>query len=157
MRTIIDKEINICYNRVNYSNGGKYMVSTSPKLRNSAVRNEIYTYLCGTKEHPSAEMIYNDLKGDNPNLSLGTVYRNLKQLEELGRIIRVTNVNNHERYDANCEDHVHFVCERCGRVIDIMDADIHKVTAACNVAGGAKIKRIQIVIDGTCEECSETI
>ena len=103
-------------------------------------------------------MIYNDLKGDSPNLSLGTVYRNLKQLEELGRIIRVTNVNNHERYDANCEDHVHFVCERCGRVIDIMDADIHKVTAACNVAGGAKIKRIQIVIDGTCEECStETI
>ena len=117
------------------------MLSTAEKkLRNSAVRNNIYEYLCGTKEHPSAEMIYNDLKGDSPNLSLGTVYRNLKQLEELGRIIRVTNVNNHERYDANCEDHVHFVCERCGRVIDIMDADIHKVTAACNVAGGAKIK-----------------
>ena len=135
------------------------MLSTAEKkLRNSAVRNNIYEYLCGTKEHPSAEMIYNDLKGDSPNLSLGTVYRNLKQLEELGRIIRVTNVNNHERYDANCEDHVHFVCERCGRVIDIMDADIHKVTAACNVAGGAKIKRIHIVIDGTCEECStETI
>ena len=134
------------------------MVSSSPKLRNSAVRNEIYTYLCGTKEHPSAEMIYNDLKGDNPNLSLGTVYRNLKQLEELGRIIRVTNVNNHERYDANCEDHVHFVCERCGRVIDIMDADMDAVKLACNLSVGAKIKRIQIVIDGTCEECStETI
>ena len=131
------------------------MLSTAEKkLRNSAVRNSIYEYLCGTKEHPSVEMIYNDLKGDNPNLSLGTVYRNLKQLEELGRIIRVTNVNNHERYDANCEDHVHFVCERCGRVIDIMDADIHKATAACNVSGGAKIKRIQIVIDGICEECS---
>lgn len=132
--------------------------TTETKLRNSATRNAIYTYLCGTKEHPSAEMIYNDLKGDNPNLSLGTVYRNLKQLEELGRIIRVTNVNNHERYDANCEDHVHFVCERCGRVIDIMDADINAAKNACNLSKGAKIKRIQIVIDGTCEECAfETI
>lgn len=134
------------------------MLSTKEtKLRNSTTRNAIYTYLCGTKEHPSADTIYNDLKGGIPNLSLGTVYRNLKQLEELRRIIRVTNVNNHERYDANCEDHVHFVCERCGRVIDMMNADIHKATAACNISGGAKIKRIQIVIDGTCERCSETI
>ena len=134
------------------------MLSTKEtKLRNSTTRNAIYTYLCGTKEHPSADTIYNDLKGGIPNLSLGTVYRNLKQLEELRRIIRVTNINNNERYNANCEDHVHFVCERCGRVIDMMDADIHKATAACNISGGAKIKRIQIVIDGTCEECSETI
>ena len=131
------------------------MVTTAPKLRNSAVRNDIYTYLCGTKEHPSAEIIYNDLKGDNPNLSLGTVYRNLKQLEEIGKIIRVTNVNNHERYDANCEDHVHFVCERCGRVIDIMDADMEAVKLACNLTAGVKIKRMQLVIEGTCEFCSD--
>ena len=130
------------------------LYTTEKKFRNSAARNSIYEYLCGTKEHPSAEMIYNNLKDDNPNLSLGTVYRNLKQLEELGRIIRVTNVNNHERYDANCEDHVHFMCERCGRVIDIMEANILQATAACNLSVGAKIKRIQIVIDGTCEECS---
>ena len=132
------------------------MLSTAEKkLRNSAVRNSIYEYLCGTKEHPSAEMIYNDLKGDNPNLSLGTVYRNLKQLEEIGKIIRVTNVNNHERYDANCEDHVHFVCERCGRVIDIMDADMEAVKLACNLTAGVKIKRMQLVIEGTCEFCSD--
>ena len=129
--------------------------TTEKKLRNSAVRNSIYEYLCGTKEHPSAEMIYNDLKGDNPNLSLGTVYRNLKQLEEIGKIIRVTNVNNHERYDANCEDHVHFVCERCGRVIDIMDADMEAVKLACNLTAGVKIKRMQLVIEGTCEFCSD--
>ena len=89
------------------------MLTANTKMRNSATRNSIYQYLCGTKEHPSAEMIFNDLKGDLPNLSLGTVYRNLKQLEEIGRVIRVTTVDNHERYDANCEDHVHLVCERC--------------------------------------------
>lgn len=126
------------------------MLTANTKMRNSATRNSIYQYLCGTKEHPSAEMIFNDLKGDLPNLSLGTVYRNLKQLEEIGRVIRVTTVDNHERYDANCEDHVHLVCERCGRVIDIMDADINAAKAACNLSGGAKIKHIQIVLNGTC-------
>ena len=131
------------------------MLTANTKMRNSTTRNSIYQYLCGTKEHPSAEMIYNDLKGDLPNLSLGTVYRNLKQLEEIGRVIRVTSVDNHERYDANCEDHVHLVCERCGRVIDIMDADINAAKAACNVSGGAKIKHIHIVLNGTCESCSE--
>ncbi len=128
--------------------------TTETKMRSSATRNSIYAYLCGTKEHPSAEMIYNDLKADIPNLSLGTVYRNLKQLEEIGRVIRVTKVNNYERYDANCEDHVHFVCDRCGRVIDIMDADIHKATAALNIPNGSKVKRLQIVIEGTCGICS---
>ena len=128
--------------------------TTETKMRSSATRNSIYAYLCGTKEHPSAEMIYNDLKADIPNLSLGTVYRNLKQLEEIGRVIRVTKVNNYERYDANCEDHVHFVCDRCERVIDIMDADIHKATAALNIPNGSKVKRLQIVIEGTCGICS---
>ena len=128
--------------------------TTETKMRSSATRNSIYAYLCGTKEHPSAEMIYNDLKADIPNLSLGTVYRNLKQLEEIGRVIRVTKVNNYERYDANCEDHVHFVCDRCERVIDIMDADIHKATAALNIPNGLKVKRLQIVIEGTCGICS---
>lgn len=84
------------------------------KMRNSATRNSIYEYLCGTKAHPSAEMIYLDLRVKNPNLSFGTVYRNLKQLEETGRIIRVCTVNNRERYDVDCSEHLHFACAKCG-------------------------------------------
>lgn len=123
------------------------MLTSSIKMRNSATRNSIYEYLCGVKTHPSAEMIYNDLKGDLPNLSLGTVYRNLKQLEELGRVIRVTNVDNHERYDAICEDHLHFACEKCGRVVDLMDADPAIAIKACGMPDGAKIRCIY----GACE------
>ena len=123
------------------------------KIRHSDVRDRIYEYLCGTKAHPSANTIYNDLKPSIPKLSLGTVYTNLKFFEEHGQAIRVANVNGFERYDANCEDHVHFVCNECGAVIDIMDADIRKAKKACQV-GQAKIKSIQIVIHGTCENCS---
>ena len=125
------------------------------KMRSSATRNSIYKYICSTKTHPSAEMIYNDLKCEFPNLSLGTVYRNLKQLEEIGRVVLVTSVVNRERYDAICEDHAHFVCEKCGRVIDIIDADINEIKMACNLSNGAKIKQIKVVLNGICENCSE--
>lgn len=125
--------------------------STEKKMRNSATRNSIYEYLCGTKEHPSAEMIYLDLRASNPNLSFGTVYRNLKQLEEMGRVIRVSTVNNRERYDANCSNHLHFACEKCGRVIDLMDADMATAIAACGLPNGIRIRNIY----GICESCSE--
>ena len=129
------------------------MEVVAKKIRHSDVRDRIYEYLCGTKAHPSANTIYNDLKPSIPKLSLGTVYTNLKFFEEHGQVIRVANVNGFERYDANCEDHVHFVCDECGAVIDIMDADIRKAKKACQV-GQAKIKSIQIVLHGTCESCS---
>ena len=126
---------------------------TTKKIRHSDVRDKIYEYLCGTKAHPSANMIYNDLKPSIPKLSLGTVYTNLKLFEDLGQVIRVANVNGFERYDADTSEHVHFVCDECGAVIDIMDADIKKAKKACQ-AGQAKIKNIQIVLHGTCERCS---
>ena len=125
--------------------------TTEKKMRNSATRNSIYEYLCGTKSHPSAEMIYLDLRKNNPNLSFGTVYRNLKQLEETGRIIRVCTVNNRERYDADCSVHLHFACEKCGSVIDLMQSDITSILTACELAIGTKLRCIY----GTCEMCSE--
>ena len=129
------------------------MTTATRKTRRSESREKILTFLRGTKEHPSAHMIYNALYSDNPTLSPATVYNNLKLFEEQGLVIRVANVNGVERYDANTSDHVHFVCEKCGAVIDIMDADIQGAKKACQV-GQAKIKSIQIVLHGTCESCS---
>ena len=76
------------------------------KLRHSHQRDMIYNYLLSTKEHPSAEMIYDELRRIEPTLSLGTVYRNLKLLEDLGMVKKVTSVNNVERYDAMTSDHI---------------------------------------------------
>ena len=127
--------------------------TSTPRVRHSDTRDKILEYLRSTKAHPSAETIYNALKPSMPTLSLKTVYTNLNFFEEHGQAIRVANVNGVERYDANCEDHVHFVCDECGAVIDIMDADIRKAKKACQI-GQAKIKSIQIVLHGTCENCS---
>ena len=127
--------------------------TSTPRVRHSDTRDRILEYLRSTKAHPSAETIYNALKPTMPTLSLKTVYTNLNFFEEHGQAICVANVNGVERYDANCEDHVHFVCDECGAVIDIMDADIKKAKKAYQV-GQAKIKSIQIVLHGTCESCS---
>ena len=129
------------------------MTTATKKIRNSETRNRIYEYLCGTKAHPSAYMIFQDLKPQIPSLSMGTVYNNIKHFEEQGMIINVANVNGNERYDANTSDHVHFACDCCGAVIDIMDADIDTAKTACTV-GNAKINSIKIVLHGVCEDCS---
>ena len=129
---------------------------TTKKSRHSDVRDRIYEYLCGTKAHPSANTIYNDLKPSIPKLSLGTVYTNRNLFEELGQVIRVANVKGFERYDADTSEHVHFVCEECGAVIDVEDANIRAAKKACQV-GQAKIKSIQIVLHGTCETCSANL
>lgn len=126
------------------------------KLRHSKQRDRIYEYLCSSREHPSAEMIYDFLKGELPNLSLGTVYRNLGQLEQMGKVVRVTSVDNRERYDAICRDHAHFVCSVCGRVIDLDGVDVDAVKALCNLNDGSSVKMIHLVLGGVCSDCSHS-
>lgn len=123
------------------------------KLRYSRQRERIYEYLCSVNDHPTAEMIYESLRTELPNLSLGTVYRNLKLLEELGKVIRVTTVDHHERYDAICEEHAHFICDSCGRIIDLMDVDIEAVKKACHLADDALPQHVSIMIGGICSQC----
>lgn len=85
--------------------------------RYSRQRELIYEALKGSVQHPTAEMLYHQLKPGNPSLSLGTIYRNLNLLTEEGRIIRMPFPV--ERYDADIRPHSHFRCDRCGSVFDL--------------------------------------
>lgn len=123
------------------------------KLRYSRQRERIYDYLCSVEDHPSAEMIYEALRPEMPHLSLGTVYRNLKVLEEIGKVIRVTSIDHHERYDAICEAHAHFICDKCGRVIDLLDVDMEAVKDACCLPDNTLPQQVGIVIGGICSQC----
>ena len=67
-------------------------------------------------------------------------------------IVNVANVNGNERYDADTSDHVHLVCDCCGAVIDIMDANIDLAKTACSVSN-ARINKIKIVLHGVCDQC----
>ena len=76
----------------------------------SSKRNAIYNAVCGTDTHPSARWVYDKLKPEIPDLSLGTVYRNIALFKDEGKVSVICNVNGEERIDGNTEPHPHFVC-----------------------------------------------
>ena len=119
--------------------------------RYSRQRELIYEAMMGTTEHPTAEMIYQWLKPENPNLSLGTVYRNLNLMADEGRITRMAFPV--ERYDANTKSHPHFQCDRCGGVYD-MDlpyrADLDEEALAHSEH---QVTRHDLLFHGICAQC----
>ena len=125
------------------------------KLRYSHQRERIYQYLCSSPEHPSAEMVFNDLRPEIPGLSLGTVYRNLKLLEELGKVRRVASFQGVERYDACCGDHAHFLCEKCGLVHDLGSANTEAIRSAITLEDGCTLSKLDLTVTGRCPNCKE--
>ncbi len=87
--------------------------------RQSKKRDAIHEMLLASCDHPSAEEIYRRLKPDIPDLSLGTVYRNLSLFRKEGKAISVATVAGQERFDGWTHPHAHFICEKCGRVDDV--------------------------------------
>lgn len=124
------------------------------KLRHSRQRERIYEYLISSREHPSAEMVYNDLRPEIPGLSLGTVYRNLRLLEELGKVRRVASFQGTERYDAICGDHAHFLCQRCGMIQDLSSANSQAIRAAIELDDGFQMTKLDLTITGLCPDCA---
>ena len=80
--------------------------------RFSHQREQIYQAVYASREHPTAEMVYQWLKPEMPKLSLGTVYRNLRQMAAEGRLLELNGTV--ARFDANTMPHTHFCCETCG-------------------------------------------
>lgn len=127
-------------------------MTAEKKLRYSRQRERIQQYLRDACEHPSAEMIYEGLRSELPGLSLGTVYRNLKLLEELGEVRRVANHNDAERYECCCGDHAHFVCTGCGCIHDVeMDAEALKGL----LPPGHTLSAMALTLTGLCPECAQ--
>ena len=89
----------------------------STMRRHSKKRDAILSCIRRSHLHPSAEWIYTQLKPEHPDLSLGTVYRNLALFRESGEIVCVATVHGVERLDAVTEPHAHFICEQCDALI----------------------------------------
>lgn len=120
--------------------------------RYSRQRELIYNAVLGSKEHPTAEMVYQWLKPANPNLSLGTVYRNLTLLAQEGILIRMPFPV--ERYDADVRPHSHFRCKDCGRVFDLMlEKDTAMDALAAKAAPGFQVEGHDLTFTGLCPEC----
>lgn len=84
-------------------------------------RLAIFEKLVCRDDHPSAEMIFNQLKDEFPSLTLVTVYNTLQKLESSGLCCKINPLHNSARYDGNAAAHMHLICSGCGKVVDLRD------------------------------------
>ena len=121
----------------------------------SRQREEILNNLRGRYDHPCADTIFHDVRQIEPNISLGTVYRNLALLEETGEIQRLRTKSGGDRYDANSMNHYHFCCEECGEVQDVPVEPIDGLNADIGTKTGYNITGHSLMFYGVCQACSK--
>lgn len=117
-------------------------------------RNAILTCLRQSKAHPSAEDIYHSLQQEHSDISLASVYRNIKLFKEEGLIISLGTVNGVERLDGCVEPHVHFACNSCGAVLDVPEAQVPlSISRSTEASLHCRVDDTRLVMTGICEEC----
>ncbi len=119
--------------------------------RFSQQRERIYQVVCASREHPSAQMVYDELKPALARLSLGTVYRNLHQMAQEGRLVEL--VGPVSRFDAVVTPHTHLRCGRCGRVADAAlpyDPALDRRAAE----SGWAVEGHELMFTGLCPACA---
>lgn len=118
-------------------------------MKYSRQRTAIMEYLSGVKCHPTADEVYASVRKVIPNISLGTVYRNLAQLADTGAI-RKLRVGVMDHWDADLCPHAHFACKVCGRVYDLLATKM-----AIPVPDGFHVEREEAFLYGTCVHCNK--
>ena len=117
-------------------------------------RNAILECLRSTHTHPSAEMVHEMLREAHPDISLATVYRNLTYFKNQGLATSVATVRGVERFDANTEPHVHFICTGCDAVIDLEQIEVPQtLDAQVERSSGCRVSSCQLTFNGLCSSC----
>ncbi len=122
-------------------------------FKRSKQRERILEVLKETKAHPTADWVYQRLKPEMPNLSLGTVYRNLNLLADQGKIQRMPIGSNSDRFDGDTSGHYHLVCEECGSVQDLGLPSFTEIDKLALKHTKFKIMRHHLQFYGICENC----
>ena len=121
--------------------------------RYSKQREVILGVLEGTKSHPTASWVYEKAREIIPNISLGTVYRNLSELTDSGEIRCLSTDDEFEHYDFDTSNHCHFFCQKCGRILDVFDVSAKGLSAEVQKSLDCKVDREEIIFYGTCSDC----
>jgi len=122
-------------------------------MRQTKQKAAILEALRGTNSHPAADWVYNEVRKEIPNISLGTVYRNLRLLSESGEILELELCGNLSRFDARSDNHYHFRCQKCGQVFDVdepVNSEMDKIAARRT---GFRIMYHRLEFYGLCLEC----
>lgn len=122
-------------------------------LKYSRQRESIKACLMARKDHPTADALYMSIREEFPNISLGTVYRNLNLLVELGEIQKLSCGDGADHFDADISPHYHFVCKSCSAVLDLPMQPIPEINEAAAACLGCLVDNHTIYFQGVCPEC----
>lgn len=124
-------------------------------LKYSRQRESIKSSLAERCDHPTADMLYTSMRKTFPNISLGTVYRNLNLLAEIGEIQKLNFGDGADHFDARVAPHYHFVCKCCHQVTDLPMAPLHEITTLAQRYYDGRIDSHSTTFYGTCEACTK--
>ncbi|MFD1040099.1 peroxide-responsive transcriptional repressor PerR [Virgibacillus byunsanensis] len=127
-------------------------------LRESGVRitpqrHAVLDYLLNSMTHPTADEIYKALEGKFPNMSVATVYNNLRVLREIGLVRELTYGDASSRFDCNTSEHYHAICQECGKIVDFHYPTLDEVESLAEQVTGFDVSHHRMEIYGKCEAC----
>ena len=125
-------------------------------IKHSRQREMIKAFLKSRKDHPTADIVYINVRQQNPNISLGTVYRNLTLLADMGEIRRLRVGDGVDHFDADTSPHYHFVCTECGAVIDLEMDSIEGITELAGAGFNGRIAGHVTYFYGSCGNCAKS-
>ena len=129
------------------------MTARSSSKRMTRQRKKILEVVKNTTSHPTADWIYEQVKKEIPSISLGTVYRNLNVLAEMGEILILEYSNNQSRFDGNPETHYHLKCEECSNVYDINLEVKENLNKKANKQTPFQVSGHRLEFYGHCPDC----
>jgi len=123
------------------------------KLRVTPQRVLVYKELVNSEDHPSADVLYERISKNYPDVSFDTVYRTLATFAEIGLIDQVDGFGTSMRFDPKIGEHHHFRCRKCGEIIDFESDYYNKITIPKGIAKKCEVLKLQVTLEGFCRKC----
>ncbi len=132
---------------------GERMKTKQVRKRNTKQKSVVYQVVKDSHDHPTAEKVYERAKRELKTISLGTVYRILKELVSEGKIGEII-VNKQSRFDGNTSYHHHFICKSCGKIVDVK-VPLCRYASSKVEEKGYTVEDIEYYFYGLCNRCRE--
>ncbi len=116
-------------------------------------RIAVYQELIKSKNHPNSEDIFKRIKNIFPEISLDTVYRTLSKFAEIGLVHLVEGYGEAKRYDPDINEHHHFRCSKCNKIVDFRDESYDNLRVPKAFQKNFKVTNVKIILEGICDKC----
>jgi Fur family peroxide stress response transcriptional regulator len=124
-------------------------------LKVTPQRMTVYATLLASTEHPSAEVVFREVRKIFPSISLDTVNRTLLTLNEIGMAFIVEGSGDAKRFDANLKTHQHFKCVKCKRIIDFRHEPFDEIDVPKDLRDRFTVLRKTVYLEGFCDRCGK--